>query len=346
MLTKEDVAKIEQYIDGLSNDIDKVYVESLFSQGENNNDLRSFLQKDWATHINKDTKGEENLSYLLDRIHHIIRKNEIIDSRKPFQKFLRIYMKVAAILIFPLLIAGGFIYYSSVAHHKMNGEQLVLYTIYAPQGSRVAFNLPDGTSGMLNSCSTLSYSLPFNDKRQVQFEGEAWFEVSHDEEHPFEISTGNSKVKVLGTSFNLSAYPSENYVEIVLQKGELEFQHNESGDKVLMIPSERLVCQKGIITRSVTDAGKYNSWTEGKLVFRSDPMAEVARRIERWYNVKVVIADHELEKYSFRATFMDDKLEEVLRCLSLTSPIRYRIIPRKLSQDGTFKKEEVIFYLK
>jgi transmembrane sensor len=346
MLTIDDLVKIEQYINGLSNDNDRAYVESLFSHGENNNDLRSYLQKEWDTLINKDTEGEEDLTYLLDRIHYIIWKNEIMSSRKPFRKFLRIYMKAAAILILPLLIAGGYIYFSFVPHEKMKDEQPVLSTIYAPQGSRVAFNLPDGTTGMLNSCSKLSYTLPFNVKRQVQLEGEAWFEVFHDEEHPFEISTGNSLVKVLGTSFNLSAYPSDNYVEIVLQNGEVEFQNFESNNKVLMIPSERLVCQNGITTRSVADAGKYNSWTEGKLVFRGDPMAEVARRIERWYNVKVVIADNELDNYSFRATFIDDKLEEVLRCISLTSPIMYSIAPRKLLQDGTYKKEEVTLYLK
>ena len=83
---------------------------------------------------------------------------------------------------------------------------------------------------MLNSGSKLSYSLPFNNNRQIKLEGEAWFEVNHDEDHPFEISTGNSTVKVLGTSFNMSAYPAENYVEVVLQKGKVEFLDNK-GDR-------------------------------------------------------------------------------------------------------------------
>ena len=75
-------------------------------------------------------------------------------------------------------------------------------------------------------------------------------------------------------------------------------------------------------------------------------MAEVARRMERWYNIKIVIADKELENYSFRATFEDDKIEEVLRLLSLTSPIRYHITSRKLLADGTYQKEKVTIYLK
>jgi len=86
--------------------------------------------------------------------------------------------------------------------------------------------------------------------------------------------------------------------------------------------------------------------TEGKLVFRGDPMDEVARRIERWYNVKIELADKELEKYSFRATFEDDKLEDVLHFLCMTSPIRYQITSRKLLEDGTYEKEKVTIYLK
>jgi len=75
-------------------------------------------------------------------------------------------------------------------------------------------------------------------------------------------------------------------------------------------------------------------------------MSEVARRIERWYNVKVEVADKELEGYVFRGTFQDDSLEEVLRLLSLTSPIRYRIIDRKMLDNNDFEKKKVLLYLK
>jgi ferric-dicitrate binding protein FerR (iron transport regulator) len=255
-------------------------------------------------------------------------------------------MRAAAILLLPLLIAGGLVYNYLSYHSKSTTDQLVSSTIFAPLGARVSFNLPDSTIGMLNSGSHLSYSLPFTKRRYVNLEGEAWFEVNRDEDHPFEISTGNSTVKVLGTNLNVSAYPAENYVEVVLQYGKVEFRDSKSGEKVPMLASERLVFQDGNISKSITDPLKYNAWTEGKLVFRNDPMDEVARRIERWYNVKVILADSALKKYSFRATFQDDTLEDVLRFLCMTSPIRYRIIPRELMQDGTLKKEEVTIYLK
>ena len=338
--------KIEFYINGMSDKKEKTEVESLFLSGEDNDALRNHLEKDWENMLKDTSLSEVNLNHLLYLVHQVIRKNEIIRRKKPMIKFIRIYMKAAAILLFPLLVAGGLVYSFHGDHGKTTADQKVNSTIYAPLGARVSFNLPDGTTGMLNSGSRLSYSLPFITNRNIKLEGEAWFEVKHDEDHPFEISTGNSTLKVLGTSFNLSAYPAEKYVEVVLQQGKVEFLDNEDKEKVTVLPSERLVFQNKLITRSITDPAKYSAWTDGKLVFRGDPMAEVARRIERWYNVKVELADKELEKYSFRATFEDEKLEDVLRLLSMTSPIRYKISTRNLLPDGTYEKEKVTIYLR
>lgn len=346
MLKQNDFDKIERFINGEANDEEKKNIYSLFLIGEDNSTLRRLLEKDWNFMLSDSTPSEVNLTHLLDRVHHIIRKNEALKKQKPIHKFIRIYTRAAAILLLPLLFAGGLIYSYLGNHFKPTIDQQASSTIYAPLGARVSFNLPDGTSGMLNSGSQLSYSLPFINNRQVKLKGEAWFEVSQDEKHPFEISAGNSSVKVLGTSFNISAYPNENYLEVVLQEGKVEFQDNISNEKITLFPSERLVFQNGTISKSASDPKKYNAWIEGKLVFRGDPMAEVGRRIERWYNVKVELADKDIEEYSFRATFKDDKLEEVLRLLSLTSPIIYQITPRKLLDDGTYENEKVTIYMK
>ena len=341
-----DFKKIGRYINGESTGNEKAWVESLFLNGENNSTLRHLLEKDWDVMLRDNTLSEVNLDHLADKIHHQIRKNENQKNKTLLRRFTRIYMKAAAILLIPLLVVGV-LAYTYISYHRMTtASQHVVSTIYAPMGARVSFNLPDGTAGMLNSGSKLSYSMPFTNNRRVILEGEAWFEVTHDKDNPFEVSTGNSTLKVLGTNFNVYAYPVENYIEVVLQDGKVEFSENSGSERVMMLPSERLVFQNGNISKSVTDPLKYSAWTEGKLVFRGDPMAEVARRIERWYNVKVQLADKELEKYSFRAIFLDDTLEDVLRYLSMTSPIRYSIAPRELLQDGTYKKEEVTIFLK
>lgn len=343
MLIQNDFKIIERFINGEADDSEKEYVNSLLCNGENNSTLRHLLETDFNVFLSDESHSKDNLMHLLDRIHHVVRKNEIIKDQKPLRRLVRIYMKVAAILLIPLLITGG-LAYDYLNLNKSISSSHAYCSIYAPFGSRVSFTLPDGTKGMLNSGSHLSYSLPFVNNRQINLEGEAWLEITRDEVHPFEITAGNSVVEVLGTSFNLNAYPEENYVEIVLQEGKVEFQYNNGNEKTTILSSERLVFNEGIIRKSVVDPAKYNAWIEGKLVFRGDPMAEVVRRIERWYNVKIKIADKELEKYSFRATFQDDKLEDLLRYLAMTSPISYKISPRELMQDGTCKKEEVTIY--
>ncbi|OFY64747.1 MAG: hypothetical protein A2V64_10920 [Bacteroidetes bacterium RBG_13_43_22] len=304
------------------------------------------MNKDWELILKGDLSTKVNLSHILDRIHHIIRKNENMKRKKPFQRVMRIYVKAAAILLLPLLVAGGLIYgYISQRFQDVH-DQEISSMIYAPLGSRVSFNLPDGTTGMLNSGSYLSYSIPFAENRHVQIEGEAWFEVNKNKDYPFEITAGKSKVKVLGTHFNISAYAEENYVEVVLLKGKLEFSDTGKSEKITIQPSERLIFRNGNVTKSITDPSKYNAWTEGKLVFRGDPMNEVVRRIERWYNVEIILADKELEKYSFRATFQDDSLEDVLKFLAMTSPISYDISPRKMQGDGIYKKVEITIHKK
>jgi ferric-dicitrate binding protein FerR (iron transport regulator) len=339
-----DKEKLERFINGNANEDEKAWIESLLMDGDDNIELRNTLETDWRNMLKSGSVTEVNLDQLLDRIHHRIRKNEMIKTQKPIRKMISIYMRVAAILLLPLLLAGGLLFKYMVRQNEVTPDQQVNSMIYAPMGARVSFNLPDGTKGMLNSGSILSYSLPFSNSRQVKLQGEAWLEVHHDEYHPFEINTGNSSVNVLGTSLNVSAYPEEKYVEVVLVEGSVEFVNKTNNEKEIMTPSKRLVFQDGNVHQSLTDPEKYNAWTEGKLVFRGDPMAEVARRIERWYNVKIILADPALEKYSFRGTFEDDKIEEVLRFLSMTSPIRYDITPRVVLTDGTFEKQLITIH--
>lgn len=346
MLKQEDIEIIERFVNGLADEKEKARVESLFINGENDTFLRQLLEKDWEFHDQNSSSSKINLSHLLERVHNVISKNKTPEKRTFLQRFIYVYTKAAAILLLPLIIAGGLAINFRKNHSDNSTDRSAAYTIYAPMGARVSFNLPDGTNGMLNSGSRLSYTLPFNNNRQISLEGEGWFEVKRDEKHPFKINMGNSTLKVLGTKFNVSAYPAEKYVEVVLKQGKVEFIDNVNHRKDTLSPAERLVFKDGMVIKSAADPEKYNGWTRGKLIFRGDPMPEVVRRIERWYNVKVELADRELEKYSYRATFEDDAIEDVFRYLSMTSPIRYKITAREMTVDGTYKKQIVTLYMK
>jgi len=344
MLNQKEIEQIERYISGIADKKDIVFVETLFSHGHENFGLRNHLEKDWESDLQKTTPSGADLNRLLDRVHHIIRNKEDKKRKLFVHRFTYVYSRVAAIFLLPLIIGGSVALSYLGKFSKTIAEPSVSSVIHAPMGSRVSFNLPDGTVGWLNSGSNLTYSLPFNSNRKVALDGEAWFDVIHNEKSPFEISAGNSTVKVLGTSFNISAYRDAQYIEVVLLQGKVEFHPGNTSQKVMMTPSQKLVFTNGKIDLSTTDPSKYQAWKDGKLVFRGDDMAEVARRIERWYNVNVILADKDLEKFSFRATFEDDSLEEVLRLLRMTSPIRYKITPRVMNADGTFEKVIVTLY--
>jgi ferric-dicitrate binding protein FerR (iron transport regulator) len=346
MLTPNELGKIKRYINGKADKTESQWVESMLLNGEDNEELCQLIETDWDQIETENSYYEIKLKQIQNRIHNSIRREENQKSKSLVNRVIGIYMKAAAILLLPLVIAGYLGYSQFKIQSGISDDQKSGTTIFAPLGSRVSFNLPDGTTGMLNSGSTLSYSTPFSSNRKVNLTGEAWLEVNHDEKHPFEITSGSSTVKVLGTKFNISAYPTENYVEVVLEEGKVEYLNREASIDVNIFPQERLVFQEGQISKSITDVEKYNSWTEGKLVFRGDPMSEVARRIERWYNVKVELSDKQLEKYTFRATFIDDSLEDVLRFLSMTSPIKYTVVPSALQSNGTYEKEKAIIHLR
>ncbi len=346
MIKSSDIKHLERYKKGLTNSNEDRYVYSLFSENEEKKDFKQLIQKDFYDHLKKDTEEDYNLSFLLDKIYRNIHIKESQKKDTVVRKIYNWYSVAAAILIIPILIAGGIWFTVKNQEETLLVEEPVISTLIAPLGSRINFSLPDGTKGWLNSGSSLKYCSPFNANRQVAISGEAWFDVAHDTEHPFEIAAGNSKVKVLGTKFNLCAYPQDKYVEVVLKEGSVEFTTPRLSSGIKIKPNERLIFSNDSINIDITDASKFAAWIDGKLVFRGDPMTEVARRIERWYNIDVELVDKELEKYVFRGTFQDDSIEEVLNYLSMTSPIRYRIIGRKILDDGTIVKKKVLLYKK
>lgn len=337
--------KIEKYLNGSADESERQLVESWFINGSENIELRKILEADWAqTTLNLSDYPAE-MQTLLERIHHKLWLMEAGKRVAGRRRLSEVFMNIAAILFIPLVISAGLMFYYK-SNLSLIKNQQVLTSITAPVGSRVTFSLPDGTTGMLNSGSTLSYLLPFNHQRNVEISGEAWFDVARDKNHPFTVSAGSSHIKVLGTKFNICAYPDDGFVEVVLEEGKLEFDNGDVNRKIVVLPNERVLSRNGLIDKTLTEPLKYSSWKEGKLVFRGDNMTEVVRRIERWYNVQIEISDKELENYSFRATFEDDKIEDVLNFLKMTSPINYKIENRRMLPDGTFEKLKIIISLK
>lgn len=338
---------LNRYFKGTYSRNDYHQIKSFFRNLENRAQLRTFLENHWSE-FDTEKMSPENIDHLLDKIHHKIRLEEKQAGRT---RFLAVFQRVAAILIVPLLLAFLAVVYLQSRSGEETGEQVAESMAYAeiqcPLGVRTKFQLPDGTTGFLNSSSNLQYPVRFSGTRNVTVSGEAFFDVAHDSIRPFVVQTPHLNVKVLGTRFNVIAYEDGSKEEIILNEGSVKVDAKNGTPLDVLKPNQKLVLNKEKMTFNTTavEASQYLGWTEGKLIFRNEGMQEVAERLGRWYNVEIRIEDEELLDHSFHATFVDEPLEEVLKYIALTTPYTYKILPREKNGDDIYEKKVVLVQL-
>ena len=150
----------------------------------------------------------------------------------------------------------------------------------------------------------------------MELSGEAYFDVRENKNKPFNVKAANVTISVLGTKFNVAAYSDDSNVDVVLESGKIKLYDINHQEFVEMDPNERVLYKKSqqkVLSKSKVDTKKYSSWKEGKLVFRNDPIEEVARRLGRWYNADIVVNQSANTNFRLRATFEDEEIEEVMR---------------------------------
>jgi len=267
-----------------------------------------------------------------------------VKSSVQYQKTLLFYwQRIAAILLLPLLIVGA-IYFIK----NSSSNSVVWQTISTPPGVKSHVQLPDGTFVWLNSGTDLSYPSSFSDgTRNVKLIGEAFFDVAKDQKHPFIVDLGKINIEVVGTKFNAINYEQEGQTEVVLASGKVKlFEKHENNSRLVseMQPGQQAIYLKesNTITLKNVDAGKFTSWIGGKLIFRDDPMDEVVRKLDRWFNVLIEIADPDIGSYIYTATFQNETIEQILSLIKRTSPVEYSIIPGKRFNDGSYEKDRII----
>jgi len=182
-----------------------------------------------------------------------------------------------------------------VDHKKVekvsNYQEVSMNTLVIPYGNRSTIMLADGSKVWLNAGSRLIYPSRFVDRnREVFLVGEAFFEVAKNEEQPFIVNTPDIQIKVLGTQFNLSAYPEENIVQTVLTEGSVELEWLNGGifDRSTQItPDQMIVANKKEKNTAVynVDTDYYTSWKEGYLTFNNSDLSRVVKKLERYYNL-------------------------------------------------------------
>lgn len=202
------------------------------------------------------------------------------------------------------------------------GPLLVYNTITVPRGGEYQLTLADGTQVWLNAETELKYPVAFADEvREVMLTGEAYFEVAKNVSRPFVVKAGQLDIKVLGTSFNVKAYPSETQ-QATLVQGKVEVCAGNYSRKLQ--PGEQLnYSSEGPEIRNV-DVKAYTAWKDRRFVFNDDLLEEVIRKLGRWYDVEFILRDAEVREIRFTGNLPKYRnLDQVLNKLELTTHIRF-----------------------
>jgi ferric-dicitrate binding protein FerR (iron transport regulator) len=331
--------RVDNYYKGADSVRDESYIQDVFTDDSCVKSLKGLLKRQFNELSAENDEDRKKLDHILYKIHYDINTRFVARRHSPFSPVIKWALSTAVAILLPLVVFMGIKDYRGKSISKETRIEIV-----APAWTRAQFSLPDGTKGWLNSSSSIAYSGDFIDNRQISLHGEAYFDVAKDDQNPFTVFTLGTLVKVLGTRFNVAAYDNEQTVEVVLEEGKLLFSDSTSGQTVAMNSNDLAVYHKkgNVISIEEVNPQKFVSWTEGKLIFRNDPLDVVARRLERWYNVVVDLDVSGHEEIRWRATFQDDSLEEVLKILKRSLHIDFRIQEGMIRQDGTVDKKKVI----
>ncbi len=210
---------------------------------------------------------------------------------------------------------------------EIKPDEQTYNTVIVPYGKRTQLSLADGTKVWLNSGSRLDYPASFSkDKREIYLEGEALFDVIHDEKKPFIVSSNIMEVKVLGTVFNMSVYEDDEFSSATLVEGSIELKYNVS--KIL--PASKTKVEPGTIAiisknnksliKKPVETKYHTSWKDGYLIFRQTKLKQILRKVSRYYNVEIDVQDPKICEETFSG-YLDLKNNalQVLETINRTS---------------------------
>lgn len=205
-----------------------------------------------------------------------------------------------------------------------NKEIEAIHILTTPVGGQFQVILYDSTKVWLNAESTLRYPVTFQDnERKVELSGEAYFEVAHNAKAPFKVVMADSDtVTVLGTHFNVQAYPKEKEKAVTLLEGKVLVQNDK--DKAVLTPNMQATIQGNVLnTNENVDIEEITGWKDGLFVFHDAPIEKIMSQVARWYNAKIVYRGN--IRQQFNATInRSEPLEKLLHLLQLNGYVKFK----------------------
>lgn len=307
-------------------DEDNQYLAEWINTSTTNKEVYLQLEELWYQKQDQTNNSQAIAAY--DKLINRIKFAEGVQTKSRVQRIssqVNQFIRYAAIIIFMLSFS-----YLSYYYFTEESSKNEFCTISVPKASKSEIMLPDGSKIWLNNNSKLIYPRKFNgQERKVELIGEAYFEIKKNYKVPFIVKTSDISIKVLGTKFNVSAYPNEKVIETTLISGKVTVNSNENPEiEHTLNPGESIsfdkISNKSTISR--VDTRFYTYWMKGEFSFKDEKFENLAKRIERIYNVEITFDNPKIKEKTYTGNFkVDDNIYTILEIFkkSTSDPIEY-----------------------
>lgn len=324
-MTEEEFYKLlGRYQLGKCSSKEKKLVEDFFEQ----NEQKPGILSSWKA---------ADKSALSARLKHNVLKAIDKPKSKSKRTFINRWAGIAASVVLGLFII------SSLLNKGVNvpGAEIKYITKNTEKGQKLTTKLSDGTTVQLNAGSSITFPEHFSSKdRQVTMSGEAFFNVSEDHARPFIISTGDLTTQVLGTSFNIEAYPEDTDIRVTVESGKvLVTKNNDENISSVLTSGQQAhydMIRHKLEWRQVRmDA--FINWKNGVLQFNDISMVEAIKKMERWYGVEFEYDNSKMLNNCFiSSTYTEESLEHVLQSMKFITGLSYKFLSKeKIKITGT-----------
>lgn len=315
--------KIHQFIirlftDTISNE-ERRELDSWISENPENKKLFNDLKEIWLASGSAQNADQYHLD---EAIHQFGRKIHAEKRRRWKNVFYAPIVRYAAVIVF--LIALPFSFFLGSRSNSLINSQTV---VSCANGDRTNITLPDGSEVWLNSGSELIFDNNFKKGvRQTYLKGEAYFSVKKDPKNPFVVNASGVNIEVLGTEFNLKAYPDEKDVSTTLVTGSLKISGKNK--QTIIKPSQKLIFNKetgsmGLV--NLTDVSPDVDWKNGRLVFMNESLESMKPKLERWFDVEIEFADEQVKHRCFSGTLEKESILEAIDYFGYSPFVAYQI---------------------
>lgn len=289
-------------------------------------ELNHILNDAWEELTKYKVLDDKHSRYLFDQI----MSNTIRRQPKPSRHWLSpLRVAAAAIVVFAIGIFAIQSYWKVIDYQEVAQTEKIVKS--NPRGQKMLISLEDGSTVKLNAESSIAYSTDFRNSREIELDGEAFFEVKKDPDHPFVVKTHGLTTRVLGTSFNVRSYQDENESSVVVETGKVSVTTPYSTGEAFLSPGQMITSNDlGLSAISeVANLSYFLGWKDNVLTFENADFDKIEKELSRWFNVEFEYEKKPVIK-AFNGEFKNQSLEIILDGIQFSTDLQYRINNRKV----------------